>query len=163
MSPIRLISWNVNGLRAVIKKGFLEWLEKESPDVVALQEIKALVEQLPEEFLNHPDYHIYLASAERKGYSGVALLCKKEPLSIQTGLGIPRFDREGRVIIAEFSDFLLYNAYFPNGKMNAERLQYKMDFYEAFRNHINEQREVGYKIIFCGDVNLCTCSINVTK
>jgi exodeoxyribonuclease-3 len=153
MTPMRLMSWNVNGLRAILKKGFYDWLEKESPDVLGLQEIKAQRDQLPKEFLNLSGYHIYLAPAERKGYSGVALLCKEEPLSVQKGLGIPRFDREGRVIIAEYSNFLLYNVYFPNGKMNKDRLQYKMDFYKAFQAHINSQRKKGHHIVFCGDVN----------
>ena len=111
---MRLFSWNVNGVRAIEKKGFLDWVDSTSPDILCIQETKANFDQLPESLQNIHGYHGYWHSGERKGYSGVATFCKNEPLDVQYGLGIEKFDREGRVLITEFEDFLLYNIYFPN-------------------------------------------------
>ncbi len=119
---MKLISWNVNGVRAVNKKGFLEWLEDADPDILCLQETKAHVDQLPGELLEGHGYNNYWHSGERKGYSGVATYCKEEPLYVQEGLGVDIYDREGRVLITEHPNFLLYNIYFPNGQRDQERL-----------------------------------------
>jgi exodeoxyribonuclease-3 len=152
-NPLKIISWNVNGLRAAAKKGFLDWLRREDPDIVCLQEIKAESEQLPEELRSIPGYQSYFCSASRKGYSGVAIYSKTEPLSVLTQLGVERFDGEGRTLIAEYPRFTLLNCYFPNGKASAERLQYKLDFYDTFLDYANRLRNTGRSLIICGDVN----------
>ena len=126
---MRIFSWNVNGLRAVVKKGFFDWLNDEAPDVVCLQEIKARIEDLDDNILNPKGYHTTWNPADRKGYSGVAVFTKKKPGTVHLGMGIKRFDCEGRVVRIEFKDFDLLNVYFPNGTSGPERLQYKMDFY----------------------------------
>ena len=132
---MKILSWNVNGVRAVVKKGLFDWLKSESPDVVCLQEVKARTEDLDESILNPEGYHVAWNSAERKGYSGVAIFTKKKPKKVHRGIGIDRFDVEGRVIRVEFKDFDLLNVYFPNGTSGSERLQYKMEFYDAFLDH----------------------------
>jgi len=150
---MRIFSWNVNGLRAVVKKGFFDWLESEAPDVVCLQEIKARTEDLDENILNPKGYHAFWNPAERKGYSGVAIFTKKKPVAVHLGLGIERFDCEGRVLRIEFKDFDLFSVYFPNGTSGEERLQYKMEFYDAFLDHCEELRGQGRELVITGDVN----------
>ena len=150
---MRIFSWNVNGLRAVVKKGFFDWLNKEAPDVVCLQEIKARTEDLDENILNPEGYHTIWNSADRKGYSGVAIFTKKKPGITHLGIGVKRFDCEGRVIRVEFKDFDLFNVYFPNGTSGPERLKYKMDFYDAFLDHCEGLRRQGRELIITGDVN----------
>ena len=125
---IRALSWNVNGLRAVLKKGFLEWLSQESPEILCLQETKAHEDQLPDSLKAIEGYHSYFSTPERKGYSGVGLYTKTEPVQVTFGFGVEKFDREGRVIVANYGQFVLLNIYFPNGQSSAERLQYKMEF-----------------------------------
>ena len=163
MKEIKLLCWNVNGIRALVKKGFLEWLQKESPDILCLQETKASPENLAKDLLEPPNYHTYWNYPERKGYSGVATLTKEKPVKIQNGLGIPTLDTEGRVIISEYQEFTLCNVYFPNGKQSAERLKYKMDFYEAFFKYLEPRRLKGDKIIFCGDVNTAHEEIDIAR
>ena len=161
MARLKMLSWNVNGLRAAHKKGFLDWLEKESPDIMCLQETKALKEQLPTELLEVDGYRAYFSSAERKGYSGVAIYTKDAPKEIKTGLGIKRFDIEGRTIIAEYEKFTLFNIYYPNGKASPERLKYKMDYYDAFLKYADKLNRQGGKLIICGDVNTAHKSIDL--
>ncbi|MBN1552906.1 exodeoxyribonuclease III [bacterium] len=160
---MRILSWNINGIRAIEKKGFLNWLKENSPDILCLQETKAQKDQLPETLQKIDDYHTYYTSAERKGYSGVAILSKHEPDDIHNGLNIPEFDMEGRTQIAVFRDVLLYNVYFPNGKASVERLRYKMDFYTAFLEHIKSSVTGGKKVIFCGDVNTAHKEIDLAR
>ena len=150
---MRIFSWNVNGLRAVVKKGFFDWLESEAPDVVCLQEIKARTEDLDETILSPKGYHAFWNPAERKGYSGVAIFTKKKPVAVHLGMGIERFDCEGRILRVEFKDFDLFSVYFPNGTSGEERLQYKMEFYDAFLNHCEELRVQGRELVITGDVN----------
>ena len=150
---MKIFSWNVNGLRAVVKKGFFEWLKLEAPDVVCLQEIKARVEDLDENLLKPKGYHTAWNPAERKGYSGVAVFMKKKPAVIHKGMGIERFDSEGRIIRIEFKGFDLLNVYFPNGTSGSERLQYKMDFYDAFLDHCEDLRGKRKELVITGDVN----------
>ena len=150
---MKIFSWNVNGLRAVVKKGFFEWLKLEAPDVVCLQEIKARVEDLDENLLNPKGYYTAWNPAERKGYSGVAFFMKKKPAATHRGMGIEHFDSEGRIIRTEFKDFDLLNVYFPNGTSGSERLQYKMDFYDAFLEHCEDLRGKGRELVITGDVN----------
>jgi exodeoxyribonuclease III len=161
---IKLISWNVNGLRAVIKKGFLDWMDEEKPDILCLQETKAHPEQLPREVVDHKPYFSYWdSSTVKKGYSGVAIYSKIEPIRVETGLGIDRFDGEGRVVMAEFPEFVLFNVYFPNGKKDSERLNFKLEFYEAFLKKIDTLKKKGKKIIFCGDVNTAHKAIDLAR
>jgi exodeoxyribonuclease-3 len=154
MKRLQLVSWNVNGIRAVHRKGeFHSFLSTVKPDILCLQETKASPEVLSEELLNPDGYHAHFVSAEKKGYSGVAMFSQVLPLSIQNGLGLELFDSEGRTQIADFGDFELYNIYYPNGKASKERLQYKMDYYDAFQEHVEKRRQAGKSIVICGDVN----------
>ncbi len=153
MKTIRLLSWNVNGIRAIYRKGMLDWLRQDSPDILCLQETKAHEEQLPEELIAVEGYHSYFSSAERKGYSGVGLYTRERPESILTGFGVEEFDREGRTIIAVYRDFILFNIYFPNGCSSRERLIYKLDFYDAFLDYLNRIHNPEKRIIICGDFN----------
>ena len=160
---MKLISWNVNGVRAVVKKGFLDWLDQADPDIVCLQETKAHIDQLTAEILTDHGYHTYWHSGERRGYSGVATFCKTEPLYVQEGLGIERYDVEGRVLITEHENFLLYNIYFPNGQKDDERLQYKLDFYDDLLPIINEQAESGNNVVVTGDWNTAHHPIDLAR
>lgn len=150
---MKLYSWNVNGIRAAQKKGFLEWMEEVQPDILGVQETKAHPDQLDEELRNPPGYHSYWAAAEKKGYSGVALYSKTEPKDVRIGLGIEQFDIEGRTIVAEYDDFVFITAYFPNGSTGNKRVPYKMEYCEEFLRYCNDLREEGKSVIFCGDVN----------
>jgi exodeoxyribonuclease-3 len=160
---INLYSWNVNGIRAAQKKGFLDWLHQTRPDILAIQETKAQPDQLDPELRNPEGYHVTWASAERKGYSGVALFTRDEPKSIQIGLGIDAFDREGRTIIADYGDFVLISAYFPNGARDHSRVPFKMDYKEAFLETCNRLRDQGRPVIFCGDVNTAHREIDLAR
>ena len=163
MQTLRLLSWNVNGIRAVFKKGFLEWMAEASPDVLCLQETKAHPEQLPAALRTVDGYHAYFASAERKGYSGVAIYSKREPRSVVAGFGVAEFDSEGRTLVADYGDFLLYAVYFPNGKSSQERLDYKMRFYDAFLEHVDAQTAAGRNVVICGDVNTAHRAIDLAR
>ncbi|MFW5990576.1 MAG: exodeoxyribonuclease III, partial [Campylobacterales bacterium] len=132
-----IYSWNVNGIRACAKKGALDWLESTSPDMLALQETKAEASQLDRAILEPKGYKSYFFSAEKKGYSGVALYTKHEPNSIET-LGIEEFDSEGRVLIASFDEFTLLNCYFPNSQEGGARLAYKLSFCDAILKKCDE-------------------------
>ena len=160
---MKLISWNVNGVRAVVKKGFLDWLDQEQPDILCLQETKAHVDQLASEILTDHGYNTYWHSGNRRGYSGVATFCKEEPLYVQEGLGIERYDAEGRVLVTEHENFLLYNIYFPNGQKDDERLQYKLDFYDDLLPIINEQVESGNNVVVTGDWNTAHHPIDLAR
>lgn len=150
---MRIYTWNVNGIRAVEKKGFLQWLEETQPDVLCLQETKAWQNQLSYELLQGHGYHTYWHSAQKKGYSSVATFCKQEPLSVQKGLGVERYDNEGRVLITEHPDFVLYNVYFPNGQHDLGRVPYKLDFYRELLRQIDARVAAGQNVIVGGDWN----------
>ncbi|NDJ87124.1 MAG: exodeoxyribonuclease III [Chloroflexi bacterium] len=159
---LNLISWNVNGIRACHRKGFLEWFHQASPDIVALQEVRALPEQLSAELRQPEGYHTYWFPAEKKGYSGVALYTKTEPLEVRYGIGVPEFDSEGRTLIAEYPEFTLLNAYFPSGTRSMERVDFKLAFNDAFLEIAEEIRATGKPVIFCGDVNTAHQPIDLT-
>ncbi len=149
---ITLESFNVNGLRAVEKKGFLDWVKESSPDILCLQETKAEESQLSGSIRKPDGYKSYFNSGERKGYSGVAIYTKISPDEVTTNFpGI--LNDEGRVISAAFPWFTVLNVYFPNGKMGEDRLKYKMDFYAAFREYVAGLRQSGREVLVCGDVN----------
>jgi len=160
---MKLISWNVNGVRAVFKKGFPQYLQKEKPDIICLQETKAHKEQLTSEILYDHGYHTYWHSGIKKGYSGVATFCQHEPLYIQEGLGIRKYDDEGRVLITEHEGFLLFNIYFPNGQKDDNRLKYKLDFYDDLLPIINEHVESGNNVIVTGDWNTAHQPIDLAR
>jgi len=168
MARIRLMltlySWNVNGLRAVHRKGvFLPWLAQEQPDVLALQETKCHPDQLPDELRHPPGYHTYWAAAERGGYSGVALYTRREPLAVQVGLGRDDYDREGRTLVADYGDFVLINAYFPNGGRDHTRVPFKMQYKADFLVYCNRLRGDGRSVVFCGDVNTSHQPIDLAR
>ncbi|OGZ06225.1 MAG: exodeoxyribonuclease III [Candidatus Lloydbacteria bacterium RIFCSPHIGHO2_01_FULL_49_22] len=158
------VSWNVNGLRAAAKKGFLDWLYETQPDVLGLQETKVEAEQLPEEVRSPKGYFAYFTHSKgRKGYSGVALYSRTKPDKVEYGIGIKRFDDEGRIIIGHYGDLVLLNVYFPNGGGGPERLKYKLDFYDAFLLHIEKLRKQGKKVMVCGDVNTAHEEIDLAR
>ena len=163
MKKLKLISWNVNGIRAIAKKGFHEWIKKENPDILCLQETKAWREQLDDSLTNIDGYTSYFSEASKKGYSGTAIYTKEEPLNVLNGIGKPEFDSEGRFVIAEYKEFVLFNIYYPNGKRDKERLQYKMDFYEAFQEYANSLKAKMKKLVICGDVNTAHKEIDLAR
>ena len=147
---MKLITWNVNGLRACLGKGFLDFFREADADMVCLQETKLQPHQIQ---LDLPGYHIYWNSAEKKGYSGTALITKTEPLSVTCGLGIPEHDTEGRVITAEYQDFYLVCCYTPNAQEGLARIGYRMDWEDAFRAYLMalDQKK---PVVLCGDLNV---------
>ncbi len=151
---MKLASWNVNGIRAVARKDFLPWMESLGADVVCVQESKAKPEQLTEDLLHPLGYHSFWNSAEKPGYSGVAIYSKQEPLRIHAGLNVPELDTEGRVLTAEFSDFVLVNSYFPNSQREHTRLGYKLQFCEQMYRYLENLRSQQKNIILCGDFNI---------
>lgn len=160
---MKLYSWNINGIRAAYNKNIFTWLKETDPDILCFQEIKALSEQVPPPLKNAPSYHIYFNSAERKGYSGVATYSKIKPKSVKTGFGIDRFDKEGRILITEYPDFTLFNIYFPNGKKDDERLNYKLDFYDTFLGIADNLVAEGKNIVICGDFNTAHKEIDLAR
>ncbi|MEX2597607.1 MAG: exodeoxyribonuclease III [Salibacteraceae bacterium] len=156
---MKLISWNVNGVRAATGKGFLEKLTALNPDVMCLQETKAQDDQVKETLFGI-DYHLYSNSAERKGYSGTALLSKTEPLDVIFDLGIAEHDAEGRVISAEFEDFWLVTVYTPNSGNGLVRLDYRTTWDEAFLKHV-KKLESKKPVIICGDLNVAHRPIDI--
>ncbi|MGH2575956.1 MAG: exodeoxyribonuclease III [Ignavibacteria bacterium] len=159
----RIFSWNVNGLRAIQKKGFLDWVKKESPDILCLQETKASLDQLDETLTKVNNYCFHYFPAERKGYSGVATYTKIKPLSVKLGFNNLTFDVEGRVIETYFEKFVVYNVYFPNSGMGPERLRYKLDFYDAFFFYLEKVRKRQKHIIVCGDYNTAHKEIDLAR
>lgn len=163
MSEMRLLSWNVNGLRSVYKKGFTAWILQERPDILCVQETKSQEGQLSRDLLEIPGYASYFASADKKGYSGVGLYSNQRPKRVMRGFGIARFDREGRTLIADYGDFIILNVYFPNGKLSRERLEYKMAFYDAFLEYALSLRNKKKRLIVCGDVNTAHREIDLAR
>lgn len=162
---MKIISWNVNGIRAIYKKGaFEEVFTKLKPDILCLQETKAEATQLGPDILEHRGYFSYFShSLMRKGYSGVAIFSKTKPKKVETGIGVPEMDQEGRTLIAYFDDFVLINCYFPNGGQGPHRLEYKLKFYDEFLKKINKLKKSGKKIIFCGDINTAHTAIDLAR
>ncbi len=154
MNRIKFTSWNVNGLRSVWQKGFANWLESEDADFVALQETKIQEDLITEEFKNRKGYQSFWHSAKRPGYSGVAVFAKKEPLSVQIGLGIDDIDSEGRVLALEYPKFTLINAYFPNSGRDLSRLPYKQYFCKEMAKFCQKIISKGKHVVLCGDYNI---------
>jgi exodeoxyribonuclease III len=169
-APLRLISWNVNGVRAVAKKGFFELVQQMQPDILGLQETKAQDDQVQTTLadLKAAGYHIYSSSAERKGYSGTALITKIKPDRVSFSIGgRADFNNEGRHIMADFTteagQFTLFNVYFPNGGSGPERLRYKMDYYAQFQALVEDLVRKGKHVIICGDVNTAHKEIDLAR
>lgn len=161
---MKIYSWNVNGIRALQKKGFLDWLNTTQPDILGVQETKASPDQLEDALKAPPGYKSYWAvSTVKKGYSGVALYTKVEPQNVQIGLGIEEYDQEGRTIIADFDDFTFITAYFPNGSRDNSRVPFKLAYYQAFLDYCNRRLAEGRQIIFCGDLNTAHQEIDLAN
>ena len=171
---MRIISWNVNGLRANVKKGGFDWFINESPDIYCIQETKAHPDQLEEGVRNPAGYFSYFDHSKgRKGYSGVAVYSKVKPDKVEYGMGIPEYDQEGRFLAlffnkisdlsGELSKLVLLNNYFPNGGGGPERLSFKLRYYDEFLKYINKLKKSGYEIIFCGDVNTAHTEIDLAR
>lgn len=158
---MKIISWNVNGIRACAKKGFLEFVEREDPDYLCLQETKAHPEQLDQDLITPFQRESYWSSAEKKGYSGTVTYVKKAPLQVSYGIRIKKFDSEGRFVVTKHKDFTLYNVYFPNGSAREERHLYKQEFLERFRKHLERKIKAGEEIIVVGDYNVAHNTIDV--
>ena len=154
----KFISWNVNGIRSVLKKGFLEFVAEENPDVLCLQEIKAHPADVR---LNLPAYHFYWNSPQRKGYSGTAVFTKMKPLGVTQGMGISEHDQEGRILALEYEDFFLVNVYTPNSKRDLSRLGYRQKWDRDFLSYL-KRLEKKKPVIFCGDLNLARQEIDLT-
>ncbi|MGO5096554.1 exodeoxyribonuclease III [Agathobaculum sp. LCP25S3_E8] len=153
---MKLISWNVNGLRACVGKGFFDFLAAEQPDMMCLQETKLQPEQAPQV----EGYHEYWNSAEKKGYSGVALFSKNEPQSVTYGLGIDEHDHEGRVITADYGEFYLVTVYTPNSQDELKRLDYRMQWEDDFRAYL-KKLDTDKPVIVCGDMNVAHKEIDL--
>ncbi len=158
---MKLMTWNVNGLRAAVRKGFLEWLSHEDADIVCVQEIKAKTDQLDESLLTPHGMHSYWNSAQKLGYSGVAIFSKKKPLKVQQGIGLPVHDSEGRVLLAEYSDFTVLNCYFPNTQPDHARLPFKLMFCEKIIQLCESLKKSGKPLIICGDFNVAHQEIDL--
>ncbi|PIE55895.1 MAG: exodeoxyribonuclease III [Desulfobulbus propionicus] len=161
-SQMKLMSWNVNGLRAALGKGFLDVLSESNADVFALQEIKALPEQLPDTVKPPPGYHVYWNPAVRKGYSGTAVFSRREPEKVIYGLGNDEWDCEGRVITLEFEDYYLVNIYFPNAQPGLKRLDFKLRFNQAVMHHMDRLSE-DKTVVLCGDLNVAHKEIDLAN
>ncbi len=160
-NKIRLVSWNVAGIRAAVKKGLYDFMSTDKADIYCLQEVKAKIGQIPKGIPG--GYYFSLNDAEKAGYSGVATFSKLEPKTVIVGDRDNDWDNEGRVLITKFDEFTLLNVYFPNGKRDKGRLQYKLDFYKYFLKYINNLRDHGEKVIFCGDVNTAHNDIDLAR
>ena len=157
---MKILSYNVNGIRAAINKGFADWLNAAAPDVVCLQETKALEEQVDTTLFEQMGYQHFWHSAQKKGYSGVAILTKTNPLHVQKGTGIKYMDFEGRVIRADFENLSVISLYLPSGT-NLDRLEHKFKFMDDFQNYINTLKKEYPKLVICGDYNICHRAIDI--
>lgn len=156
-----ILSWNVNGLRAVAKKGFIEWLGETGPDILCLQEIKVFPEQVDQQLFYDLGYKTYWFPAKKPGYSGVALFCKKEPDHVEYGCGIKKYDDEGRMIRADFGKYSFISTYFPSGSSGEERQAFKMDFLTDIRKYFKQLRKTREFLIISGDINICHKPIDI--
>jgi exodeoxyribonuclease-3 len=160
---MKLISWNINGVRSATKKGLWRWLSTERPAILCLQETRIQSGQLTEEMRNPSGYHAFWHSAERKGYSGVATFCLEEPVAVWQGFGQQRFDIEGRVLVTQHPSFTLLNAYFPSGRRGHERVAYKIEFYDALLDYCLDLQAQGHKLVVCGDFNTAHQPIDLAR
>jgi len=161
---MKIVTWNVNGIRAVQRKGLLDWLKDEEPDIFCVQETKAHPEQLDPELIKPNGYRTFWSSAVKKGYSGVAIFAKKEPIQVTEGIGVPKFDAEGRTLISEFNDFILYNGYYPNGQHDLGRVPFKLEYSDTVLQHALKAHKIKKKpIILAGDFNTAHKPIDLAR
>lgn len=158
---MKIITYNVNGLRSVLSKGFTDWLATEQPDVLCLQETKAQPDQIPTLEFEALGYRSYFFSAKKKGYSGVAILTKITPDNIAYGMGMPAYDDEGRFLRADFGDLSIVSAYHPSGTTGDERQAFKMKWLEDFQRHVSHLRLSRPQLVLCGDYNICHRPIDI--
>jgi exodeoxyribonuclease III len=158
---MQIITYNVNGIRSAISKGFLEWLDQQKPDIICLQETKAQPDQIPQFHFEELGYQSYWYSAQKKGYSGVAILTRKKPDHVAYGMGHPQYDSEGRVIRADYGDLSILSAYFPSGTSGEERQDFKMQFLHDFFQYAAELRKTRPKLVISGDDNICHQAIDI--
>jgi len=157
---VKIISWNVNGLRAVLRKNFLEYLKSESPDILCLQETKATPDDVEQLWPAH--YTTYWNSAQKKGYSGTVIFTRTRPIAVTNGIKMPEHDNEGRVLTAEYKDFFLVNVYVPNSKRELERLPYRQQWDQDFLRYL-KKLERKKPVIFCGDLNVAHAEIDLAN
>jgi exodeoxyribonuclease-3 len=157
---MRIYSWNVNGIRSVIQKGFLPWLEKSNADFVCVQELKAQERDIPKEISHHHLYHFFGSYAEKKGYSGVGIFAKEKPLSVKTHIGFPQFDSEGRIVELTYKDFVLIGTYIPNGSRDKKNLEYKLALYDSLIAYLSQIKK---PIILLGDFNIAHEEIDLAR
>lgn len=160
---MKIVSANLNGVRSALKKGFLEWLQKEQHDVICIQETKAHIQDIPEEIKSLDGYHTFWHSAEKKGYSGVGLITKEKPLHIQEGIGIAEFDKEGRFLRADYNDFSIISLYLPSGGSGEERQTIKYQFMSALLEQMRTMSKENREIIICGDWNIAHKTIDLAN
>ena len=158
---MKISTWNVNGIRAAAKKGFLHWLKKENNDIICLQEIKAKENQLPEEIINLPGYETFVNEAQKPGYSGTLILCKNNPKTITKKLGFRQFDNEGRIITIQYPNLLLLNLYMPHGGRDKSKLGYKLDCYKKLFAYLKGIKKKN--IILSGDFNIAREEIDLAR
>lgn len=157
---MKILSYNVNGIRAALNKGFADWLNAAEPDVICLQETKALEEQIDTALFEQLGYKHFWHSAQKKGYSGVAILTKSNPINVQEGTGIEHMDIEGRVIRADYKNISVISLYLPSGT-NLNRLEYKFKFMDDFQDYINSLKKNYPRLVICGDYNICHRAIDI--
>jgi exodeoxyribonuclease III len=159
---LKITTWNVNGLRAALSKGIWNWVQMEDPDVLCLQEIKVRPEQVSADYLQLLNgLNGFWNPAIKPGYSGVATFSKLQPLSVDIGIGLEDFDREGRVIRTRYPGFILFNVYFPSGQRGQERVDFKLQFYARLLEMCDRLHKAGEKLIICGDFNTAHCEIDL--
>ncbi len=158
---MRIISYNVNGIRSAVKKGFVDWLKSDPADIVCLQEIKANQEDVPIAEINAAGYEVFSFSAQKKGYSGVGILTRIKPVNVICGNGVEQSDYEGRIIRADFKEVTLVNAYFPSGTSGEDRQTYKYQWLNEFYKYLDELKKTRPKLIICGDYNICHQAIDI--
>jgi len=160
---MKIVSWNVNGIRSAHGKGFLDFVKEHDPDVLCLQEIKANKEQLPSELVDLEGYKLYINSAEKKGYSGVAVYSKLRPLSVEYDIGFSRFDSEGRMLVLRYENFVLINFYLPHGGRDKSNLGYKMESYDFLVDYVKEILLEGPPVLLVGDFNIARADIDLAR
>jgi exodeoxyribonuclease-3 len=158
---MKIISYNVNGIRAAINKGFLDWLQFESPDVICLQEIKAMHDQIPLMDFEALGYHHFWFPAQKKGYSGTAILSKNQPDNVVYGMNLPQYDNEGRLLRADFGELSVVSIYHPSGSSGDERQAFKMQWLTDFQNYVLNLRKERPKLVLSGDYNICHQAIDI--